>query len=78
MVGFVIDLPNIIDDAELRIYRDLDLLNTIVQDSSSTITAGLRVFTLPSTNGVLVEQDSITPSDKGDKSRQYLGRPIFL
>lgn len=38
-------LPAIIDDAEQRIYRDLDLLNTIYTDTSVTLTAGLRSFT---------------------------------
>lgn len=40
-------LPNIIDDAEQRIYRELDLLATIVRDTSSTFTAGTRNFTFP-------------------------------
>lgn len=45
--NFLIELPNIIDDAEQRIYRELDLLNTIVRDSSATLTANSRNFTFP-------------------------------
>ena len=40
-------LPNIIDDAEQRIYRELDLLSTIVRDQSATLTASSRNFTFP-------------------------------
>ena len=40
-------LPNIIDDAEQRIYRDLDLLSTIIRDQSATLTANSRNFTFP-------------------------------
>lgn len=62
--GFVTDLPNIIDDAELRCYRDLDLLNTIVRDSSSTLTTNTRTFNLPtsiSTFVVIEDINVITP-----------------
>ena len=44
-------LPNIIDDAEQRIYRECDFLRTVaVVDSSAstTITADSRSFTVPS------------------------------
>ena len=40
-------LPNIIDYAEQRIYRELDLLNTVVRNSTNSLTAGNRNFTLP-------------------------------
>ena len=40
-------LPNIIDDSEQRIYRELDLLSTIVRDSTGTLTANSRNFTFP-------------------------------
>ena len=45
--NFVIELPNIIDDAEQRIYRELDLLDTVIRDSSATLTANSRNFTFP-------------------------------
>lgn len=57
--GFQIDLPNIIDDAELRIYRELDLLNTSVRDSSAAMTAGNRNFNIPSSLGTFVVTDEI-------------------
>ena len=41
-------LPNIIDDAEQRIYRELDFLNTVVVSTSATISANTRNMTLPS------------------------------
>lgn len=44
---FVSVLPNIIDDAEQRIYRELDLLATIVRDTSGSLTANNRNFTFP-------------------------------
>lgn len=67
--GFSTDLSNIIDDAELRIYRDLDLLNTITGDSSAAVSTGTRSFNLPSTNGTFVVVESIniiTPSGTVD------------
>ena len=45
--NFVQELPNIIDDAEQRIYRELDLLATVIRDSSGTFTANSRNFTFP-------------------------------
>lgn len=45
--NFLVVLPNIIDDAEQRIYRELDLLATIVKDSTGTLTANTRNFTFP-------------------------------
>lgn len=58
-------LPSSIDDAEQRLYRDLDLLNTIVKDSSAAFSTGTRSFDLPATNGTFYVVDSIyaiTPS----------------
>src|SRR5215470_14515695 len=58
-------LPNCIDDAELRIYRDLDLLNTVTRDSSAAFTLSSRNFNLPSSNGTFVvtqQLNVITPS----------------
>jgi hypothetical protein len=62
---FVTDLPNIRDYAELRLYRDLDLVDTSTRDSSATMTAGNRNFTFPSSNGTFVVTDElnvITPA----------------
>lgn len=40
-------LPSVIADAEQRIYRELDLLHTIVRDTSGTLTPNSRNFTFP-------------------------------
>lgn len=45
--NYLVVLPNIIDDSEQRIYRELDLLSTIVRDSTRTLTANSRSFTFP-------------------------------
>lgn len=52
-------LPNVIDDAEQRIYRELDFLQTIVADSSSQFTAGQRIFNLPNSIGTFVVTERI-------------------
>jgi len=64
---FAVALPSIIDDAEQRMYRDLDLLNTVYTDTSVTLTSGLRSFTeaVSTTNGpflVTQEINVITPA----------------
>lgn len=57
--GFVAILPTIIDQAEQQIYRELDLLATIVRDTSGTTTANTRNFTLPTTLGRFVVLESV-------------------
>ena len=52
-------IPNIIDDAEQRIYRELDILNTVVRDASGALTANSRNFTLPQGGGRFVVTDSM-------------------
>ena len=54
MPEFVQILPECIDYAEQRLYRELDLLNTVIRDSSATLTVGTRNFTLPTTLGRFV------------------------
>lgn len=49
--GFATMLPNMIDDAEQRLYRELDFLMTVVRDYSSAFATGTRTFTLPSSIG---------------------------
>ena len=61
--AFVLALPNIIDDAEQRLYRELDLLSTRVT-ATGALTANDRRFSLPTSNGtfVVTEQfNAITP-----------------
>lgn len=60
--GFVTDLPNIIDFAELKCYRALNLLDETVRDTTPTFTANSRNLTI-STSFVNVEQfNVITPA----------------
>lgn len=58
-LGFQAVLPNIIDDLEQRLYRELDLINTSVRDSSAALSAGNRNFTLPTSQGLFVVTDEI-------------------
>ncbi len=63
---FLAILPTLIDQAEQRIYRDLDLLATYEADATDTVTTDTRTFTLPQTAGrfVVVDQINIfTPVD---------------
>ena len=67
--NFQADIPNIIDDAELRIYRELDLLNTVTRDSSAAVSISTRTFNLPSSNGTFVtvqDINIITPAGTVD------------
>ncbi len=67
--GFQIMVGNMIDDAELRLYRELDLLNASVRDFSATFTTGTRIFSLPTTTGTFLITDYlnvITPSSVTD------------
>ena len=68
-------LPNIIDYAEQRMYRELDLLNTVVQNSSLTLSANNRNFTLPTnspnSNFITVQSiNVITPAGTVPSSGQ--------
>lgn len=82
---FLAILPDCIDYAEQRIYRELDLLSTVVRDSSQSLTPSVRNFTLPTSQGVFVVVNginAITPAgtapDSGTRnpltpvSRDYL------
>lgn len=56
-------LPEIIDYTELRIQRDLDLLNTVTADATTTTTAGNRNVTIPSTFVTVQQINAITPAN---------------
>lgn len=61
---FVQILPECIDDAEQRMYRDLDLLDTVTRQTG-TLTVGTRTFNLPTGSGRFVVTNGfnvITPS----------------
>ena len=66
--AYLAALPNIIDDAEQRLYRELDLLATRVT-ATGTLILNNRNFSLPTGNGtfVVVEQfNVITPEGQTD------------
>lgn len=62
--AFQTELPNIIDAAEQRCYREVDLQDARIVDASASLTPNSRTFTLPQTVGrfVVAEQiNIITP-----------------
>jgi hypothetical protein len=63
--NFITMLPGMIDYAEQRIYRELDLLYTQVTDATATVSSGNRNFSLPTAIGTFIIADNIniiTPS----------------
>ena len=56
--NFTTVLPYIIDYAEQRCYRDLQLLNTVTTQTS-TLSTGTRTFNFPSYNGTFVVTERI-------------------
>lgn len=66
--SFVSNLPSAINYAEERCYRELNLLATVVRDSSQSVTGDNRTFTLPSSLGRFVVVNGInifTPIGSG-------------
>jgi hypothetical protein len=72
---FVQVLPSVIDYAEQRIYRELDILNTVVR-STGVLSVGSRTFNLPTslgryvvTNGIniITPASTVTP-DEGTRN----------
>ncbi len=57
--NFLTFLPGCIDYSEQRIYRDLDLLNTRVVDSTGSLMASQRQFTLPTAQGTFIVVEAI-------------------
>lgn len=66
-VDFIAIMPTIIDQAEQRCYRELQLLATIVRDSSGSTTPSQRLFTLPQTAGRFVIAESFNVLDGADR-----------
>jgi hypothetical protein len=52
-------IPTIINQAEQTIYRELNLLATIIKDSSASTTVNQREFTLPTASGTFVVLESM-------------------
>jgi hypothetical protein len=75
-----------IDDAEQRCYRALNLLDETVRDSSATLTISSRNFTLPTTNGTFISVEQfnvITPvgtsnADSGTRNPMTAASKEFL
>lgn len=71
--GFVTMLPDMITDASLRCYRSLDLLDTTVRDSSSTLTTLTRNFNLPTSIGTFIVCDEINVITPAGTTNPELG-----
>lgn len=57
--SFTTMLPGMIDYAEQRIYRELDLLYTQTTDATSQVSSGNRNFTLPTSIGTFITVDNL-------------------
>lgn len=62
-VNFNNILPQIINDAEQRIYKDVDFLSTRTEDSTLPVTIASRNFTIPSEIIVVQGINLITPAN---------------
>lgn len=70
--NFTTILPQVIEYAEQRIHRELDLLTAIVRDTSSTFTANSRNFTLPSNGGRFVNVEGVNVLVSGTRTYQLI------
>lgn len=57
--NFVTFEPGCIDYAEQRIYRDLDLLYTVVTDATIQLSSGVRNFSLSTASGTYITVDQV-------------------
>ena len=58
-------LPGMIDYAEQRIYREIDLLATQITDATASVSSGVRNFSFPTGTGTFITCDNlniITPA----------------
>ncbi len=83
--GFNTFLPDCINYAEQRLYRELDLLVTQVTDATTQVSSGDRNFTLPTSAGTFLTCDSIsmitpaaTLSSLGIRSQLSYVTPDFI
>jgi hypothetical protein len=70
-VDYTVLIPSTIDYAEQRVYRELDLLSTVVTNDTASTTAGNRNFTLPTGLGKFVTVQTIniiTPASTAPNS----------
>jgi hypothetical protein len=69
---FVLQLPHFISQAELRIYRDLDLLSTVFRDTGAALFLGQRTVTLPQTYGRFVVVEGVNVLVSGLRSNALI------
>jgi hypothetical protein len=62
---FLAILPAAVTFAENQILRDLDLLSTVVEDNSGTVTQNRRRFILPTSTGTFIVLSQILPIVNG-------------
>lgn len=74
-VGYNTALPNIIDDAEQRLYRELDLLSTVTRDTGLLVVNN-RNFTLPQNNGRFVGVEQMNAISPAGQTNPDLGTRI--
>lgn len=74
-------LPSIIDEAEQMSYRDLDLLNTVIRNSTVALSTLSRNFTEPLTSSnpfvVTQQMNVITPAGAGPDSSTSVRVPLL-
>ena len=82
---FLTALPGVIDYAEGRIYRELDLLSVRVTDTSVSCSSGVRSINLSTTQGTLLVVDRLniftpvgTTSTDTTRSPVYFTSPDFI
>ncbi len=75
---FQLALVNTIDDAEQRLYRELQLLNTVQRDSSSAFVTGTRTFNLPTSLSTFFVVDSIYAITPAGQTTADVGTRNFL
>lgn len=80
--NFIAIMPSVIDYAEQRIYRELDMLVEDVRDSSASTTASNRNFTLPTSVGtfqIITGINIITPASTApDSGARNVCTPVSL
>lgn len=59
--AFQAAIPTMINYAEMRIYRELNLLETVTRNDSNTLTSNSRTFTVPAEFVVVEGMNVITP-----------------
>jgi len=75
-VNFNTMLPGMIDYAEQRLYRELDLQNTRVSDTTVTLSSGFNFVTLPTDQYILVVEQFNVLSPAGSLSSNGLRNPL--